>query len=362
MKSILRKLIVAGALFGIAAAAGGYAFLRIDPVGFRSVIFQPVREVTYFVRELDVLHGWSDIERVEIPAAGTVVIPATEDSDRSPVTITAGVYRPATEGPAPALIIQHGSYPWGRKAGLVRLLGARLAAAGFLVIAPDARGFGDTTDPVDPDDPESWRTAADLNRVIDFLLEKEDADPANIFVLGHSMGANHALEGGLENPRVRALILVGPGRFTRAEDVQVPEWVRARFAADRRLEEPVPVDVARFAYSLGNIRLLAETRLAAGDHQPILLIDGEMEGAAKLAYLDSIVATLPGPIEYHTLPGTGHYCGVRSFYGSETVYFRPDMFEPFWAILIEFLERQRSATGVASPLSRVPLRRLITAS
>ena len=350
MKRSLGKLILAGAVIGVVATGVLSAYHRIDPVGYRAVVFQPVREIAYFVRELDAVSGWWDIERIRVPEPETVVITATgSDTTDDGVVITAGVYRPRSSGPAPAVVIQHGSYPWGRKAGLVRLLGSRLAAHGYLVIAPDARGFGDTSDPVDPDDPESWRTAPDLDRVINYLLDTEAVDPANVFVLGHSMGANHALEGGLANPRVKALILVGPGRFIRQEDLRVPKWERARFSADRGLSDPIPVEAALFAYSLGNIRNLAETELAKEDHKPILLIDGEKEGQAKLDYLGEIVRKIEGPVEYETLPDTGHYCGVRSFYGSDTVYYQPRMFDPFFSVLLDFLDRQRLATDASNP-------------
>jgi len=316
-----------------------YAFFLVNPVAFRTVVFQPVREISFFIRELDVLSDWGDIEKVVVPEPETVTIPA---SGPYGVNIIAGVYRPAVSGRAPAIVLQHGSYPWGRKAGLIRLLAARLAEKGFYVIAPDARGFGDTADPQQVNDSEAWRTAADLSRVVDYLIATGEVDPGNIYVLGHSMGANHTLEGGLADSRIKALILVGPGRYTQQQDILVPEWVRARFSADRQLEQPISIETVRFAYSLGNLRLLAKSKLAKPDHKPILLIDGEKEGEAKLAYVADIVKTLRGPVEYHTLADTGHYCGVRSFYGAETIYYQPRMFDPFFKIVLDFLDLQRS--------------------
>lgn len=328
------RLALALAAVAVLLAAAGYAFLKLDPVGFRTVVFQPVREARYFVAELGPPAGWSDIERLDIPEPRQARIPARAPGD---VELAAAVYPPASGTPAPAVVVLHGSYPWGRKAGLMRLLGRRLSEQGWYVIMPDARGFGASGDPDDIHDPKAWETARDLARTIDYLQREPAVDRERMFVFGHSMGANHALEGGLAEPRVRALVLVGPGRYPDGRDVRVPMWERARFAADRRLPEPVSVDALRHAFTLGNIRLLAQDELAQADHKPILLIDGERESASALEYLRELVRGMPGPVEYHTLAGAGHYCGVSSWYGGERVYYQPALFEPFLALVTDFL-------------------------
>lgn len=351
VRSKLGKFVLLSAVLAFMGAGSLYAFFLLNPVAFRATVFQPVREISFFIRELDVLADWDGIEKIVVSEPETVTIPA---SDPHGVNIVAGVYRPTSSGRAAAIVLQHGSYPWGRKAGLIRLLATRLAENGFYVIAPDARGFGETTDPEQINRPEAWRTAGDLSRVVDYLIATDEIDPDNIFVLGHSMGANHTLEGGLADSRVKALVLVGPGRYTQQQDILVPEWVRARFSSDRRLEHSISIDVARFAYSLGNLRLLAKSQLAEPNHKPILLIDGEKEGEAKLAYVADIVGMLRGPVEYRTLAGTGHYCGVRSFYGAETVYYRPEMFDPFLKAVLSFLNHQRVLNDI--PVKKVPLK------
>jgi pimeloyl-ACP methyl ester carboxylesterase len=350
MRSPGRKLLLSTVLAVPLAAAGLLAFHVLDPVDYRVFVFQPVREATFFVTQLDPLADWGDIERVRVPEPEIWHIPSVGPRD---VDIAAAVYRPPGVTRAPAVVILHGSYPWGRKEGLIRLLGARLSERGWMVVAPDARGFGESSDPRNADDPESWRTDKDLSRVIDFIIGTGHADPDQLFVIGHSMGANHALEGGLRDPRVKALVLIGPGRYPAAEDLTPPDWERARFAADRKLDAPISLELARFVFALGNIRLLAQSDLARPDHKPILLIDGELEGGAKLEYLRGVVDMMHGAVEYHTLPDTGHYCGVRSFYGSETIYVRPAMFEGLFNPLVEFLDRQRAASA-ARPTAIAP--------
>lgn len=323
------------AAVGIVCTSAGYLLLELEPVAFRRWVFQPAREVLYFLKELDVLHQWGSIKRLRIPEPEVVRIKPLEEKD---VEIVAAVYRSQTgKKNAPLMIALHGSYPWGRKAGLIRLMGLRLSKAGWTVVAPDARGFGDTADPDQIENPQSWRTDGDLHRIIDFWMVEKGNAPDKIVVLGHSMGANHALEGGLRDARVDALVLIGPGRYPNKIDERVPDWERARFSADRDLPEPISPEVARYSFSRGNIRLLAQSDLLKIEYKPILLIDGELEGKAKLDYLHEIVSQLPSRITYQTLAGTGHYCGVRSFYGSENVYYQPAMFEPCFNSILRFL-------------------------
>jgi len=338
-----RTLIGAGAsaLLGTAVL---FAWMHIDPVSYRRHVFQPVRAVVYFVAELNLKSGLDGIDVIRVSEPETVLIKARQPRD---VDISAALYRPSSPGPAPVIVLLHGSYPWGRREGLIRVLGAELSARGWLAVAPDARGFGATSDPTDIKDPESWRTENDLRRVIDFVEQSADVEPGAIFVLGHSMGANHALEGGLADRRVKALVLVGPGRYLGEDAIEMSDWDRARFAADRDLPAPIPGSVGSFTRSLGNIEKMARAELAGDDHKPILLVDGDQEGEAKLEYLRRIVRRMDGPVEYITLENTGHYCGVRSFFGSETVFVRVELFDAFLGVLLRFLDGQRA--GLRAP-------------
>ena len=333
-----RRLLIVGLVGGLLCVGVSYLLLQLDPVRFRQWVFQPVREITYFYKELDALHQWNHIVRVQIPEPEVVRIPP---KGKDSVEIVASVYRPiGKKGKSPLLIALHGSYPWGRKAALIRLLGLRLSSMGWTMVAPDARGFGDTADPIDIENPQSWRTDGDLRRLIDYWVKEGSIDPEHIIVLGHSMGANHALEGGLVDSRVDGLILIGPGRYPNKIDEKVPDWERARFSADREIPKPISLEVARYSFTRGNIRLLSQSALLDSAHIPILIIDGELEGRAKLDYMRDIVHRLPGRVTYRTLQNTGHYCGVRSFYGSATVYYQPAMFEPFFKLISGFLDAQ----------------------
>ena len=312
----------------------GVAFWLVDPVAFRSAIFQPSREAVFFMKELGALTHWDKIQNISLPEPQVVNISATQEHE---INIVADLYIPRNTKHAPSILLLHGSSPYGRKVGLIRLLGLYLQERGWIALAPDARGFGDTDDPVDRDDPSAWSVKTDVRRALDYLTGLTQYDGSRVFVLGHSMGANHALEGALYDPRVKGLILIGPGRYVNGEKSAVSLWNRARFSADRILEQPVSEQVAVSVRQRGNIAKLATGPLGNPQHKPILIVDGELEGDKKLQYMRKVVDEIAPPLFYHTLRETGHYVGVWSFFGSDTVYYRSDLLNPFIDMLMEFL-------------------------
>jgi pimeloyl-ACP methyl ester carboxylesterase len=335
-------LVVSGAGLGLAALVGLASF--VDPIGSRLMIFQPVRETRFFLTELGGPLAWREIDRVTLPEPEVVELPRGSDAD---LRIVADLYRPQHDErslPAPALLLLHPSSPFGRRVGLVRLTGERLRARGWFVLAPDGRGYGDTADPPRPDDPGGWLVRDDVRRSIDWLSALPGVDPSRLFVLGHSFGANCALAGALDHPAVAALVLVGPARYPDGSRDESRRWERVRFSADRKLRHPVKPDALLAAVGEGDIELLSHGPLGEPGHTPVLLLDGALESDGDHRYLAQVARQIAPPIEYETLPEAGHYCGVYSFFGSRTVYYRPGVFEPFLDRVLRFFEAQAPAT------------------
>jgi len=308
-------------------------FWKIDPVGFRLAVFQPVREIRLLVTELDGPSGLLTAQRAKPAATTRVEIPKLDPRD---LRIVADLYRPdSIRAPAPTLVVLHGSSPYGRRAGLVRMLGATLAERGWIVVAPDARGFGETDDPRVIDAPASWVTTGDMDRTLRYLVALPESDHDRIAVLGHSLGVTHALEGALDDARVAAIVLVGPAIYTSGEEASL-RWQRARFAADRRLLRPVPRDVLLSARARADLRTYAQGRLAVAGHTPTLVVVGAREGAEKLNEMAVILQGVAAPVEYVTLDATGHYMGVRTFREPSRVHYRPEMFDPFVELIVDF--------------------------
>lgn len=230
-------------------------------------------------------------------------------------------------GSGPPVVLLHGGALDGRMwAHQV----PALAAAGYRVVVPDARGHGRSSTPTAP-----FRQADDVAGVVRHL----DAGPA--VLVGLSMGGGAAVDATLEHPDlVRAVVTVGSGTnegtftdpFTldvldalrQAEaNVDPAAWIAAslRFAAGphRRLEEldPALVDTLRemMAHTLsthirpdavaphhvaGSWERLAEITV------PVRVVLGELDTADHLAVGRRLVAGVPDGREV-LLPGTAHY-------------------------------------------------------
>jgi pimeloyl-ACP methyl ester carboxylesterase len=326
-------LVFAGIFAAIAVAAS--AFFAVNPVSFRKTVFQPVREARLFWKELTPLSHWREIEKTQVPEATIVSIPKEQAGD---LKIVADLRMPRGVGRAPAFLLLHGSAPWGRKAGLIRLLGSRLQEEGWIVLAPDARGFGESDNPPDPSNANAWTVQNDVKRLINFLLANPRTDHERIFVFGHSFGGGQALAGALQLPEVKALILVGPTRYLSEIDEKIPHWTLSRMAADRGLNKPIPVEAAEQMKIETDISRYADGLLREEGHKPILLVDGEFESEAELKFLANVASKITPPFQYETLSATRHYCGVFNFFGSDIIYYRKDIWSSFFDLIIEYVD------------------------
>jgi pimeloyl-ACP methyl ester carboxylesterase len=95
--------------------------------------------------------------------------------------------------------------------------GAKLAAAGFNVLALDSRGHGDSvkhagkTERHGGFDEETQKSSVtDVAAAKDFLAQK-GADTSKLVLVGASIGANFALNYGAGDADVRAVVLLSPG-------------------------------------------------------------------------------------------------------------------------------------------------------
>lgn len=315
----------------------GISFFFIDPVKFRKIVFQPIREIIFFQKELGGLTSWGKIEKKIVTPSKKIIIPSVRKGE---LKIVSDLWVPNGERPVPAILLLHGNSPWGRKNGLIRLLAHEFSEAGWIVLSPDARGFGETADPKNIEDPKAWIVKNDIRRCIDYLSSFPVTDSDCIYVLGHSRGAGHALEGALDDSRVRSLILIGPPRFLGG--FKLSFWKRIRFSADRGLIHPISEEVLQARMIKTDISFYAKNQLKKVGHKPILLIDGELEGVENLTFLAKIAKEINPPLTYCTLPNTGHYCGVINLFGSDSIYYRPDLFNNFILIIKDYMDKELS--------------------
>ena len=115
------------------------------------------------------------------------------------------VFRPAGEGPYPAVVFANGTIPEGRKFEGVRDLASGLARAGYLVVVPDLPGL--MTDTITPD------TVSETTDVVREVSGRPDVENGRGGIIGVSTGATLALlpaEAPAAAPRVSAVAGVAP--------------------------------------------------------------------------------------------------------------------------------------------------------
>jgi dienelactone hydrolase len=133
-----------------------------------------------------------------------------------------------------------------------------LARSGAIALLPDSPDQRPTAMRVlsfadHEHDRELWEQAAvDLRRAVDVLVARSDVDPQRLGFVGHSFGASMGAVLAAVEPRMRALVLVGAGNFTRGIREGSSEGMvnlRATIpkpALERYLASLAPFDADRF--------------------------------------------------------------------------------------------------------------------
>lgn len=251
-----------------------------------------------------------------LPAGEGVTIRAGD------LTLAGDLYEPSGSSPPhPAILLLHGSTRWGRRLSLYPLLAEELADKGYLVLAVNLRGFGDSQTPADVDSVEAWDSTEDISAALTLLESLDRVDDERLFVVGHSLGGTWAITASEKEPRIKRLAVIGPGKRLKDFSPRSQEEFRERFSKVRGLEEQLPLDIF--------LKIHEATFLAAvldyfkGDHhQPILLIDGELESEPSKRYLDEHYGQMTQPKRFVRLEGTAHYLNVA---GLEELHWLPGL-------------------------------------
>lgn len=163
---------------------------------------------------------------------------AIEDADRIP----AFLYVPTgiAEGEKrPAIVALHSTHPHGKEVvdggGQLpnRGYGKELAAAGYVVIAPDYPSFGEYTDyDFAADRYKSGTLKAVWNhmRCVDLLQTRDDVDGDHIGTIGHSLGGHNAIFLGVMDARVKVVVTsCGWTPFHDYQEGDLTGWTSDRY-------------------------------------------------------------------------------------------------------------------------------------
>lgn len=165
-----------------------------------------------FLRTLD---AFMPLEVEEEPVPYNV---AEVTFDNGDVTLAGTLTLPPTDGPHPALVLVTGSGPQNRDESLgtgiairpFRLLADALTREGIAVLRYDDRGVGESTGDFATATTQDF--ASDAEAAIAYLLGRDDINPDEIGLLGHSEGGLVAAMLGARNPDLDFIIsMAGPG-------------------------------------------------------------------------------------------------------------------------------------------------------
>jgi pimeloyl-ACP methyl ester carboxylesterase len=251
------------------------------------------------------VHGTLLDKRLGYLASGEGVFIQAED-----LTLAGELYEPSgVSPPHPAILLVHGSTRWGRRMALYPLLADGLARKGYLVLAIDLRSFGGSETPADTHTVDAWDSTKDISAALTYLESLERVDSERLFLVGHSLGGTWAIKASEKDPRIERLAVIGPGKRLKAFSARAREEFRERFWKVRNLEQSIAPDTFQKIHEATFLAAVLDYFKGEG-HQPILLIDGELESEPSKRYLDEHYGQMTQPKSFVRLEDTAHYLSV----------------------------------------------------
>ncbi|WP_406037321.1 alpha/beta hydrolase [Micromonospora sp. NBC_00898] len=165
------------------------------------------------------------LARTADPGAGPDQ-PAASDTERvtfasDGIDLVGELRLPPVAGPAPAVALT-GAFT-GVKDQVAGGYAERLARAGFVTLAFDHRGFGESGGRRGHED--SQGKLADLRAAVEALRSRPEVDPNRIGLVGVCLGGGYAVRAAAENPRVKAVVGIAGGYNS-------PAWFAERMGID----------------------------------------------------------------------------------------------------------------------------------
>ncbi|MGV6847015.1 MAG: dienelactone hydrolase family protein [Marinibacterium sp.] len=168
--------------------------------------------------------------------------PVSYENPEDGTEVPAILYRPAGDGTYPGVLFQHGRRGLDP---LVQRLARRIAARGFVVLAPDVfearfiELFPMEHDPA---------TIGDVNAGIDFLLAQPDVSSSKVCLVSHTRGGFYTLRVAVDRGRQKDAVACYVGFYPHWQDPNAPEPFQVyRYHADAdRLDIPTLIFMGEF--------------------------------------------------------------------------------------------------------------------
>jgi alpha/beta superfamily hydrolase len=234
------------------------------------------------------------------------------------LTLRGELYLPEGER-CRSILVCHAMHAEGfRWLPLYRTFARKAAERGFACLLFDFRGCGISDGEFD----YGWGEQRDAKAALEFLLSREQVDPASAFLVGRSLGGTVAIYSLVHDPRVKgyALWATPPDHYQNIKKFIQKRQGKLGYAVflllsivDRFRDVTRvmkldlfglnlrPKDVRWKLMALSGARLLAEK-----NHPPILLLIGDRDDYVSQSEAKSYEQSIPGRKRLIVLPGTGH--------------------------------------------------------
>jgi carboxymethylenebutenolidase len=186
---------------------------------------------------------WYDRGLLDLPANHDVVERQVSYLNRLDNTeVPAIIFRPKAEGRFPAVLFQHGRRGLD---GIVQRLARRMAARGFVVLAPDvyAARFIEQR-PIE----HLEATEGDVNAGIDYLLAQPDVSTTRACLYSHTRGGYYTLKIAVNFNRQNDAVVCYVSFYPHWQDPAAPEPMQVyRYASEiDRLDLPTMVFIGEY--------------------------------------------------------------------------------------------------------------------
>ena len=244
------------------------------------------------------------------PAPAAPAAPADPDAPESvsfttedAVKIGGDLYLPEKSSPAPAILALH---QWRADRSAYREFARSMRDAGFVVLAIDAPGFGESTVGADGNVEPAWDTTGAIAAGIDYLKAQPAVDALRIGLVGASYGASNALIYAANHPEdVRSVALLSVGlnyNNTLPTEPAIKKYGdRPLLMVAARDDQQSAAETEKLAGAAKNGKYRTKV-YDAGGHGTALL-SASVGGAELLRSF--FIETLTGPIATREKPGAG---------------------------------------------------------
>lgn len=241
MRNLLSAVCLGIALSSGAAAQDGGVFTGADTVTGR-VLEAPVN-TRPVAKKFWWSTPWYDEGVLEAPQTHAVIERAVSYANPDDDTeVPARLYRPQTEGQFPGVLFQHGRRGLD---DLVQRLAVRIAARGFVVLAPDVyearfvEPFPLEHDPA---------MEGDVNAGVDYLLSLPDVSSTKVCLASHTRGGYYTLRVAVDRDRQSDAVACYVSTYPHWQDPNAtePEQVYRYHGDLDRLEVPTLVFIGEY--------------------------------------------------------------------------------------------------------------------